>query len=343
MVDLVKKLKISFIYVSKIFSLHEHITKTFLTTTFQEVLEAVKKIHLEETWEIHDRSCMVTALPNLFADIMGTLLNEFSHLAEVKDPQILELIEDNFFECLQSFADNIHHLAFHTKKTPISQEAKFLILLNNCIFVRTNVVPRLLEAYALEFKGNSDHSKNQAAVVDCLCELEGMILNRYIKLKVIPLSKLVKYGLLQDGEDWTKTSPHSGIRDYMMSIILSLVYVHEEVNRMLCSQQLRDAILFRCIESVYQTFLDWIQNVDQFSTEGRVQLGMEVTFFSNILHPKSSEKPLLELEKVDQLAARLGSIIQFEALGQASKKQALSQIHKTTKNSSLLFGCFVAR
>jgi len=286
---------------------------------------------------------MVTALPNLFADIMGTLLNEFSHLAEVKDPQILELIEDNFFECLQSFADNIHHLAFHTKKTPISQEAKFLILLNNCIFVRTNVVPRLLEAYALEFKGNSDHSKNQAAVVDCLCELEGMILNRYIKLKVIPLSKLVKYGLLQDGEDWTKTSPHSGIRDYMMSIILSLVYVHEEVNRMLCSQQLRDAILFRCIESVYQTFLDWIQNVDQFSTEGRVQLGMEVTFFSNILHPKSSEKPLLELEKVDQLAARLGSIIQFEALGQASKKQALSQIHKTTKNSSLLFGCFVAR
>lgn len=65
--------------------------------------------------------------------------------------------------------------------------------------------------------------------IEQLGELERKVFESYIKLKVVPLVKLVGPGIHGGYFDWGTQSVPKGIRSYLKEILLYFVHVHAEV------------------------------------------------------------------------------------------------------------------
>lgn len=65
--------------------------------------------------------------------------------------------------------------------------------------------------------------------IEQLGELERKVFESYIKLKVVPLVKLVGPGIHGGYFDWGTESVPKGIRSYLKEILLYFVHVHAEV------------------------------------------------------------------------------------------------------------------
>ena len=89
--------------------------------------------------------------------------------------------------------------------------------------------------------------------IEQLGELERKVFESYIKLKVVPLVKLVGPGIHGGYFDWGTESVPKGIRSYLKEILLYFVHVHAEV----CSISSPHSFpLLPSIKLVWKFFLD---------------------------------------------------------------------------------------
>lgn len=88
--------------------------------------------------------------------------------------------------------------------------------------------------------------------IEQLGELERKVFESYIKLKVVPLVKLVGPGIHGGYFDWGTDSVPIGIRSYLKEILLYFVHVHAEV----CSTSSHSVPLLPSIQLVWKFFLD---------------------------------------------------------------------------------------
>lgn len=89
--------------------------------------------------------------------------------------------------------------------------------------------------------------------IEQLGELERKVFESYIKLKVVPLVKLVGPGIHGGYFDWGTESVPKGIRSYLKEILLYFVHVHAEV----CSISSPHSVpLLPSIKLVWKFFLD---------------------------------------------------------------------------------------
>lgn len=89
--------------------------------------------------------------------------------------------------------------------------------------------------------------------IEQLGELERKVFESYIKLKVVPLVKLVGPGIHGGYFDWGTDSVPIGIRSYLKEILLYFVHVHAEV----CSTSSPHSVpLLPSIQLVWKFFLD---------------------------------------------------------------------------------------
>lgn len=77
-------------------------------------------------------------------------------------------------------------------------------------------------------------------------EIERMCAQKYVANKVVVFKSLIKSGVLFSGFDWSTQSPPLGIRDFVMTILMNLIFVHDEVYRL--SKSLVDSILTTLVE-----------------------------------------------------------------------------------------------
>jgi hypothetical protein len=253
----------------------------------------LKLLYAEEDWEIVDHHHSVTSLPYILDAMLKSVLAELDGIIQPDDP-IIVYIQRCFADCIKIFADNMHHLAFvasgpselATLPTPDnmnidytslfvdenrasgSPDIRLLITLNNCQHVRSMIVPDIMASFQKSF--NRKLVPFPETATHLYEELEDMILRKYIRIKTLSVTALIKNGLLFTGYDWgTQTAP-MGIRDYVMTVLLHLVFIHDELFRF-CKNLVNYALQIM-LENIYQCYLDSFEFIDNFSTYGLLQV-----------------------------------------------------------------------
>lgn len=279
------EIKISNYFAMPLIVLFEEITSTFIKSTFTLTIHTAKRLHMIENWEVHDRLRMITSLPIKFMDLILHTLAEFKDL-KLRD-EALSLCRTCFIECLNIFADVLHHLSREHE----NEEHRIVMLMNNLSYAHTKVIPDLITHYTKAFNLTWNHV-DSVSINRCYTQLQEMFTNLYCRAKLKTLTKLIKHSFLLGGYDWKKKSLNkTGIRDYVYDVLLTIVFIQEELSSLLRDSSGKEYIILLSIQCVYQSYLEWLSEIQDFSLHGLAQLGMEIDFIHTILNQKLTAPP----------------------------------------------------
>lgn len=360
-------------WLSPLADLLDLVRRTFVKELFFDVLWEAKTWYSQEDWVVLDQQRMITSLPGTFESALISTLERLQGLITADDP-LTVYVQKRFIECVECFADNIHHLAFvnanvdldiypsprdadaddsgsdhdgfnsNRYDTPtMTADARLLIGLNNCTFTKKTVIPLLLEKFQTQFGIDLYNASRKASATQLLEQLEDMILRKYVCHKTNGLNEIIRAGVLFSGFDWAgiKTPP-TGIRDFIMTTLLELVFVHDELHRV--SRSLVRPVLTTILENIYQCFIDSLQYIDTISNHGVLQIGMELEFLSSIMRKYRS--PV-----ATGLANELDHILQYNSIMDPKSDEVLAKDKKVVKGlvssklqeAALLVECFTGR
>jgi hypothetical protein len=328
-------------------------TSRFIQNTFTWTLHELRRLHGVENWEIADRTSMVTSVPYHFVTLIKKALTELKGVIELGDEAIIKEIEKSFIDCLNTFADNMHYLAFEnnpmTNETENdydnlkSQNIRLLIIYNNCITTRTKHIPDLIKQYRALFQlsvPSPDTLKIQ--IVSLIEQLEQMVMSKYLKSKIILISGRIKEGLLLEGFDMTRSQQYqAGIRDYVVDALIHMVFVHEELYRI--SPTLVDRVLSLLLEYTYQAFIEWLKFIDDISVHAKLQVGAELLFIEQITDPYQSPNTAKLISSLDErLSFRfLLDPTKPSTVAPELKARYKQSIETKLKTTAILFECFI--
>jgi len=316
-------------------------------------LHELKRLYHVENWEFADRTLMVTSLPYHYVTLVKKALTELKGVIETEDESIVKEIEKNFVECLNSFADNMHYLAFESDQNlgsgdntendydnMRSQNSRLLIILNNCCTTRTKHVPELIKKYRTLFKLPYPFPDSGKDSTNSLIEqLETMVMNKYLKSKIALLSARIKTGLLLEGFDLARSQPYQGIRDYVIDVLIHMVFVHEELVRI--SPPLVTKMLSLLLEHTYQLYIEWLHYVDALSVYGKLQVGMELQFIDQIMDQYRTESSRKLGDVLDALLDTKNLLDpKKENIPPPVKTMSKQIIDNKVKTTAFLFECF---
>eukprot|EP01125_Pyxidicula_operculata_P008538 TRINITY_DN2859_c0_g4_i2.p1 TRINITY_DN2859_c0_g4~~TRINITY_DN2859_c0_g4_i2.p1 ORF type:complete len:832 (-),score=218.06 TRINITY_DN2859_c0_g4_i2:1386-3881(-) len=361
-VKILKEYQITYQFAEPMITLVSNMTTAFVSYTFHKTFESVKFLHTLETWEVIDRTSMITTLPGEFSKTITNALKELKGVVEIEDQDAVNEIESNFVECLNSFSDNMHHLAFedsddehvygHNESVmSINSEleawedyddeqtvkrsrmnTKMILILNNLEFVKVKIIPDLIKRYRSTTQlAEPDPNMTVASLIDQLSE---MVKNKYLRSHTIPISITIKKGILCEGFDWTRNTLNKDVRNYVMELMVIIVSVHEELNKLLPVNRKSqiDKVLTTLLELIYENFIYWLSYVDKFSSYGKIQVGIELLFIDRALvNFKASETSKKMWESLDKL-------LNLNTLDSRIVKEILE---RKVKTSQAMFSCFL--
>lgn len=352
-------------YLEPLDELLDLVTRTFVREIFADVLADARTWYAQEDWIVLDQQRVITALPFFLESTLQSTFDRLEGLIAFDNP-LSVYVQKRVMEVIETFADNIHHLAFvdsggnanlpqdlddegQNEMGPrgvdqplMSPDSRLLIVLNNCTFTKKNVLPAVLETFHEQF-GVDLYSQQQRTGIQLLEQLEDMILRRYIRHKTATLNEITRSGLLFSGFDWAgiRAAP-TGIRDYIMSCLLELVFIHDELHRV--SRLLVRPVLNTVVENILQCFIDCLQYIDSISNHGVLQIGMELEMFASIM--RKYRTPIATV-----LSNELDHILQYNNIMDPKSDEVLAKDKKVVKGlistkigeAALLVECFTGR
>ncbi|XP_078365831.1 exocyst complex component 2-like [Oculina patagonica] len=277
---------------------------------FKETIEDIKSLHCNELWslELQDNVGRITSLPLMFENIVMETLHMLREMAMTGDTdkrknlQLKTSAVDLFKDMFQAFIECLQHLAFQPDQesdkvslsgpqgssdsgsqdnlersslsmednTPVIDE-RLLIVLNNCRYVRNNVLPKLVDSFRNNDYPISDKLKKD--LTSELCDLEGKIFDAYIEQKAEPLIAYVEPGLTMGDFKWHTCLPPKDVRSYVKEVIMNLVTVHAQVFAV--SEELLSQVLSRLTDMLAEEFCRLISGVKTFTSAGAVTAHLE--------------------------------------------------------------------
>jgi len=224
-----------------------------------------------------------------------------------------------------------------------SLNIRLLIIYNNCVTTGTKYIPDLIKQYRTLFQLNvpsTDTIKIQT--LPLIEQFEQMVMNKYLKSKIILISGRIKEGLLLEGFDMTRYQQYqAGIRDYVIDALIHLVFVHEELYRI--APTLVDRVLSLLLEYTYQAFIEWLNFVDDISLHAKLQVGAELLFIELITERFKTYHSKKLLDNLDRS-------LSFRNILDSNKSKELSPeikacykqiIEVKLKTTAILFECFL--
>lgn len=277
---------------------------------FKEATEDIKSLHCSEFWSLvlQENVGRITSLPLMFENIVMETLHTLREMAlsgetdKRKNIQLKTDAVDLFKEMFQAFIKCLHHLAFQPDQesdkvslsgtkgstgsgsqenldissqsmednTPDVDE-RLLIVLNNCRYVRINVLPKLVDSFRNNDYPISDKLKKD--LTSELCDLENKIFKEYIDQKAEPLLTHVESGMTIGDFKWHNCLPPKDVRSYVKDVIMNLVTVHAQVFAV--SEELVSQVLSRLTDMLVDEFCKLISGVKTFTSAGAVTAHLE--------------------------------------------------------------------
>lgn len=252
----------------------------------------------------------ITSLPLMFENIvmetLHTLREMVTHGAETERRKNIQLktsavdlfkdMFEAFIECLQHLAfqpdqesdkvslsgpqesssigsqDNLERSSLSTMEdsTPVIDE-RLLIVLNNCRYVRNNVLSKLVDCFRSNDYPVSDKLKKD--LTSELNDLEGKIFDAYIEQKADPLIAYVEPGMTICDFKWHNCLPPKDVRSYVKEVLMNLVTVHAQVFAV--SEELLTQVLCRLTDMLADEFCRLVSAVKTFTSAGAVTAHLE--------------------------------------------------------------------
>ncbi|XP_049849574.1 exocyst complex component 2-like [Schistocerca gregaria] len=345
-------------YMEALSDLFDVILRTYIVKEVYDIFYKIRTWFTRETWAIANQNYMITSVPLKFECILKRLLNNFEAVIW-KDHPLIILFQKSLVKCLNHFLENTFHLVFTEKvecgeeiatrlgrsvksSTGIhatSEDARLIILLNNCYYVRTKIVPALVETFESKYNRTLFYDA-KFRELQPIEQLEEMIKLRYICFETVALNSILNGGLLYSGFDWSGSSVlPSNIRDYVKVALLELVFIHDEVYR--TSKKLVFTILSTLLMNMYQCFLDIHIYVDSISKFAALQIGIELEFIHNVMikyRTPISNKMYFDLDQMLQYSSMMDPKSSDFTIKE--KKEVKSIITSELNDTYLCYECF---
>jgi hypothetical protein len=213
------------------------------------------------------------------------------------------------------------------------------LILNNSVYVKTKIIPNLIKQFNTEYPGTL--VENEKGIYDVYDQLEKLVFDKYLKNKILVLDAHIKNGMLLSAFDPKTLSPPSSIRDYVMDLLLHLVYIHDELSRF--SPNSSKSVLTTLVETVYQEFIDSLNKItaQNFSIMGLLQIGVELEFISSIV--KEYHTPI-----ATRSYNQLDSLLEYKKLKEGKTPEVSARLIDSINNvlkeslqsTKMLFECF---
>lgn len=278
---------------------------------FKEAIEDIKSLHCNELWnlELHESVGRITSLPLMFENIVMETLHVLREMATCKETakeknlQLKTSTSDPFKDMFEAFIERLQHLAFQPDQesdkvslsgpqesgsngsqdnlersslstmedsTPVIDE-RLLIVLNNCRYVQSSVLPKLVDSFRNNHYPITDKLKKD--LTSQLNDLEGKIFDAYIEQKAEPLIAYVEPGMTICDFKWHNCLPPNDVRSYVKEVIMNLVSVHAQVFAV--SEELLTQVLCRLTDMLADEFCRLISAVKTFTSAGAVTAHLE--------------------------------------------------------------------
>ena len=255
-----------------IFDLRLECFKTLMDHAHLEI----SRLDTRETWELDtdEQLGSHTKLPNLFHDLIVTKIN-------IIDENILTVNtakgERKFFEekeTKEQIAVAIYHLfdSFGSVLQKLKGEHRsktryLIILLNNLIYTRRFIIPRLKKTFSIfNFRGMDrvyEQVETNYQTVDE--ELLDAAHNEYCQ----SFQSRIKLRMYAGNFDWATHTSVTSVKDYIKHIIFDLARIHAEVYSI--STQLAFRISSRISSTVVDELAELYSKINQFSKAGHMQ------------------------------------------------------------------------
>jgi hypothetical protein len=305
-------------------------------------------LHALENFDIVDNVAVTTSLPTMFAQIVKNALSEFKGIITEHDEAILKEVDAKFVDCLNCLADNLHHLALQEvdhdylldANERVVYEAQLLVIMNNCRFAYRQLIPDLIRHYCNQFQ-RPDPDRPHFMTTGYLKQLEEMLLNRYLKLKVLSINAVVQRGLLLSGFEWNRPTYFDGINDYVMEVLFKIVAVHEELCR-LSSSRIKK-VIGTIVATVFEAYEHYLPMIDSFSAMGKLQLTKELQFIHDVMEQFVDDEGASAVYQAIQGTYALDKLLDSKS-GEVSSHLLKSMQYgreRVAQDTFLLFECFL--
>ncbi|KAK9814628.1 hypothetical protein WJX72_008970 [[Myrmecia] bisecta] len=181
------------------------------------------------------------------------------------------------------------------KDSKVSADAKLLVLLSNCVYMRTQVMLNLALRYStlLTADGGSDECRELCA--ECgedIKQVEGRLVSVFIDSKANVLNDVLEEYFFEDGTDWAAAPAPVALRDAAVELVDALVGVEAEVY--LSAPAIRQRVMLELLEHALAAFNHvLVEQLKVVSLGGLLQLLVELhhmeTALAGVVKPPVDE------------------------------------------------------
>eukprot|EP01083_Nonionella_stella_P058598 153450_1 len=325
----------------------DRITHYFVVQVWLKCLLRLGPLHMRERWAMHREVSGVTNLPFMFKDLVEKAIRTLAEVpvGVIKGDWILELIGSPFLECLRTFADSMHELAFNPyirskAAKDIGMEDRFMLLvLSNTIYAKDVVFEALFAECSKLIPSVflSTVTSEFEQVLKLMDSLDQMVFDHYLRQKVIRINLIVKESLMMDGINWEDAPEPLGVRSHCLDFLLQLVYIHQEVYSTASGEV--KVVLEKILEKTLDKYLDYVMQIGRFSPNGALQIMIEIDFIKETMENFLSKRCA---ETIDDIQTLLLNWMGGREGGSSTDKRKVI-LEKTRKSNEMMFKCFASR
>ena len=317
----------------------------YLKQTLISTLHIVSNLHREETWILKSdkEAASTTQLPLRFKAIVMRLLKDVASIPIAKANWIASFIGP-FIEIIRALADTFHTLAFDvansettSMNTRNAEHRKILAVLSNCIYSRSILLPEIWSGFVELVPESYYHAmKYEREDLDTLFfTLEKIILEQYLRRKILSLNKYVKKGMLLGGIYWVEARTTNEVRTYVLDLLLELVFIHEEIHANIVAEL--EKIMQSILQKLALSFWECCKQIDSFNHNGAIQTLLEIDLVKNALSRYLSDRSSHVFTLIEEMLTPYLDSVQDDPYCHTQRKVLLMQAQQT---AAMMFECF---
>ncbi|KDN40191.1 hypothetical protein RSAG8_08254, partial [Rhizoctonia solani AG-8 WAC10335] len=228
-------------------------------------------------------------------------------------------ISKTFLDSLYAFLDGLAHLASpeynsaqsvrneaRSKSSPVAPvdlanvDVRILLVISNMGYLSLSLIPSMINQ--LEAAFSISIANERRTLMEVLSEIDKRLFDTFIKDKIVHLTKIMRYGILESGLDWYETPRPTEVRAYIYEALTYLVQIHAQISEV--ARPVLDRTLNAIVDQIVQDALGFFRQVKRFGMGGMLRATLEIEFFHQTLMRFCTPAALKTLTEIYETISR---------------------------------------
>ncbi|KAJ1302060.1 hypothetical protein OPQ81_000894 [Rhizoctonia solani] len=228
-------------------------------------------------------------------------------------------ISKTFMDSLYAFLDGLAHLASpeynstqsirseargkSSSVTPVdlaNVDVRILLVISNMGYLSLSLIPSMINQ--LEAAFGISIANERRTLMEVLSEIDKRLFDAFVKDKIVHLTKIMRYGILESGLDWYETPRPTEVRAYIYEALTYLVQIHAQISEV--ARPVLDRTLNAIVDQIVQDALGFFRQVKRFGMGGMLRATLEIEFFHQTLMRFCTPAALKTLTEIYETISR---------------------------------------